>query len=114
MTKTAEQREKDLKAGPTWVVVTAWEKAISGFEKDLKAPIFLKGGNVAAFAAQYDTLQSAFNKHLDKKTAAADSFDSVQKQMDKIDAEILGLRKELVDIVVDENASRNTPELEYT
>ncbi len=84
MTKTAEQREKDLNAGPTWVVVTAWEKAIWGFEKDLRAPIFLKGGNVAAFAAQYDTLQSAFNKHLDKNTAAADSFDGVQKQWTRL------------------------------
>lgn len=58
MTKTVEQREKDLKAGPTWDVASAWSKAIGGFEKELKAPIFLKSGNVAALAAQYDTLQS--------------------------------------------------------
>jgi chromosome segregation ATPase len=108
MTKTAEQREKDLKAGVTWVVVTAWEKAISGFEKDLKAPIFLKSGNVGALAGQYDALQSTFNKNIDKKTAAKDGFDDLSKQLDKTVAEVKGLYKELTDISADEAASIKT------
>jgi len=105
MTKTAEQRETDLTKGVTWVVVTAWEKAISGFEKDLKAPIFLKCGNVGALASQYDALQSTFNKQIDKKTAALDGFDDVGKQLDNATTERDGLLKELGDITDDMNAS---------
>ena len=105
MTKTTEQREKDLTDGVTWVVVTAWEKAISGFEKDLKAPIFMKSGNIAAFAAQYDKLQSTFNKQMDKKKSAIDGFDNAGDQLDKIGKEKGDLKKELEDVITDADAS---------
>lgn len=114
MTKTVEQREKDLKAGPTWDVANAWDQATSKFQKDLKAPIFLKSGNVAALATHYDTLQSTFNKNLDKKTAATAGFDDVGDKLDKGGDERDSLLKELTDIVDDQNASQNvkadTPE----
>lgn len=105
MTKTAEQREKDLKDGPTWVVVTAWSNAVSGVKKDIGAKIFLKSGNVEALADRYDKLQNEFNKNREKKTAAIDLFDPASAQLDKLDKEIAALDKELEDIVKDENAS---------
>ena len=105
MTKTAEQREKDLKEGVTWVVATAWSNAISGVKKDIGAKIFLKSGNVEALADRYDKLQSEFNKNREKKTAAVDLFDAARTQMEKIDKEIEGLSKEITDIAKDESAS---------
>jgi len=105
MTKTVDQREKDLKDGPTYVVVSAWEQAISGVENDLKAKIFLKSGNVAALADRYDKLQSEFNKNRDKKREAVEHFEDVQDPLEKIDKEIAGLMKELSDIAKDESAS---------
>jgi chromosome segregation ATPase len=108
MTKTADQREKDLKDGPTWVVVTAWSQAISGVQKDLNAPIFLKSGNVGALADRYDKLQSEFNKNREKKSAAVDLFDTTNGQLDKIEKEVDGLAKEIGAIAKDENASVKT------
>lgn len=105
MTKTADQREKDLKDGVTWVVVTAWSQAISDVKKDLNAPIFLKSGNVEALAGRYDKLQNEFNKSREKKTAAIDLFDTAVGQLEKIDKEMAGLLKEITDIADDENAS---------
>jgi archaellum component FlaC len=105
MTKTAEQREKDLKEGVTWVVVSAWSDAIAKVQKDLNAPIFLKSGNVGALADRYDKLQSEFNKNREKKEAATDLFDASADQLDKIEKELEGLAKELDDIAKDENAS---------
>jgi hypothetical protein len=105
MTKTAEQREKDLKEGVTWVVVTAWEQAISGIENDLKAKIFMKSGNVGALADRYDKLQSEFNKHRDKKAEAVDLFEKAGDDITKSRKEYGDLLKEISDISKDESAS---------
>ena len=105
MTKTVDQREKDLKEGVTWVVVTAWTDAISGVKKDLNAQIFLKSGNVGALADRYDKLQSEFNKNREKKSGTVDAFDTARSQLEKIDKEIDALEKQISDITKDENAS---------
>jgi archaellum component FlaC len=105
MTKTVEQREKDLTEGVTWVVATAWSQAVSKVQKDLNAPIFVKSGNVAALADRYDKLQNEFNRNLGKKKAAVDLFGASESQLDKMDKETTGLLKEITDIANDESAS---------
>ena len=53
MAKTAEQRAKDLDAGVTWVLDTAWGDVASKF-KEVNTPIFKKNGDIGALAKRYD------------------------------------------------------------
>jgi hypothetical protein len=105
MTKTADQREKDLKEGVTSSVASAWSDAASKFQKDLNAPIFLKNGNVAALVARYDKLQEEFDKSRVKKKLSVDVFEAADSQIEKFSTEGEGLLKELTDIANDESAS---------
>jgi hypothetical protein len=104
MTKTVDQREKDMK-GVTWNMVTAWEEAVSKVQKDLNAPIFLKNGNVGVLAARFDKLQVEFNKSREKKNGATDLFGATKDELTKGGKERADLLKEIGDIATDENAS---------
>ena len=101
--KTFMEREYEL-ARPFKSVASEWGKAISGFEKDLKAPIFLKNGNVAALASQYDALQQKFVSEIKRMDAARDDFANLVKQVDERKAAKAVLQKRLFDIVGDANA----------
>jgi hypothetical protein len=101
--KTFMEREYEL-ARRFKSAASEWGKAISGFEKDLKAPIFLKNGNVAALASAYDALQQKFVSEIKKMDAARDDFAELVKQVEDRAAAKAVSQKRLYDIVGDANA----------
>jgi hypothetical protein len=101
--KTFMERQYEL-ARPFRSVASEWGKAISGFEKDLKAPIFLKNGDVTALASAYDALQQKFVSEIKRMDAARDDFADLVKLVDERDAAKAVLQKRLSDIVGDANA----------
>jgi len=101
--KTFSERQIGLMRSFT-SVASEWRKAISGFEKDLKAPVFLKNGNVAALASQYDALQQKFIGEMKKMAAASDDFADLVKQVEQRRAAKDVLQKKLDGIVGGANA----------
>lgn len=104
MAKTAEQRAKDLDAGVTWVLDTAWGDVASKF-KEVNTPIFKKNGDIGALAKRYDGVVSKFEAFRTQLDKAGDIFDSGGKQLDKMEEEEAGLQKELDDIDADSQKS---------
>jgi DNA repair exonuclease SbcCD ATPase subunit len=108
MAKTAEQRIKDGYQkfdGPDM----GWTSTFVAKYPPLNTPIFKKNGDIGALAKRFVTVQSKFEEYDKKKEAAADLFDAGSKQLDKLDTEDEGLRKELDDINADEVAAQKAP-----
>lgn len=106
MAKSVEQRTKELVEPTTrCYLVSNWSEATSAHSKDLNAPIFKKLGDIAGLANRYDAAADNFIKFDKKKDDAKKLFDSGKPNVDKFGKQLEGLKKELDDIVKDEQAS---------
>jgi chromosome segregation ATPase len=104
LAKSREQRTKEL-TKPS-AVRAAWG-AINGKYKDLNAPIFLKIGNIAARAKDYDDATKDFLDAIKKKNDdAAKIYNEVKKQWGSGSDKIDGLIKEITDTRDDAEAGR--------
>jgi methyl-accepting chemotaxis protein len=104
MAKTREQRAKEL-TKPS-AVRAAWG-AINAKYKDFNAPIFLKIGNIAGRAKDYDDASKDFlDAGKKKKDDAAKIFGDMKKQWDTNSDKIDGLLKEISDTRDDETAGK--------
>lgn len=104
MAKTSEQRTKEL-TKPS-AVRAAWG-AINAKYKDFNAPIFLKIGNIAGRAKDYDDATKEFlDAARKKKDDATKIFGDMKKQWDSGSDKIDGLIKEINDTRDDANAGQ--------
>jgi hypothetical protein len=105
MGKTREQRAKEL-TKPS-AVRAAWG-AVNAKYKELNAPIFLKLGNIAGSAKDYDDATKAFLDAVKKKGETIKIFDECAKQKETVAKKFDGLNKELDSVKDDEKASLKT------
>jgi chromosome segregation ATPase len=106
MAKTVEKRIKELVDSTTRTfLVKNWAEASSPYSKDLNAPIFKKLGDIATLAKRYDAAAETFIKFDKKKNDAIKLFDAPSSNLEKIIKQVVGLKKELEEILKDEGAS---------
>ena len=104
MAKTREQRTKEL-TKPS-AVRAAWG-AINAKYKDFNAPIFLKIGNIAGRAKDYDDATKAFLDTVKKKKDdTVKMVDELQKQWNSSSDKIDGLIKEIASTGDDATAGK--------
>jgi chromosome segregation ATPase len=102
MAKTREQRTKEL-TKPS-AVRAAWG-AINAKYKEFNAPIFLKLGNIAGRAQDYDNATKAFLDAAKKKEDSKKLSADIVKQVKTVDTRVDGLNKERDSVKADEEAS---------
>ena len=106
MAKSVEQRTKELVEPTTrCFLVSNWTEVSSPYSKDLNAPIFKKLGDIAGLAKRYDAAADNFIKFDKKKDDAKKLFESGVPNVQRIGKQMEGLKKELDDIVKDEQSS---------
>lgn len=92
MGKTRDQRAKEL-TKPS-AVRAAWG-AVNAKYKELNAPIFLKLGNIAGRAKDYDDASKGFLDAMKKREESVKIADDCKKQLDANGKKIDDLNKEL-------------------
>jgi archaellum component FlaC len=105
MAKTSADRSKTLTDGPTWSLETDWGIKTGKYQKDLSAPIFKAKGNMVAFAHDFDVAQNKFEAAMHNKNGTTDIYDTAQGELEKLEAQMGSLDKQIEDIANDESAS---------